>query len=489
MKKIGIISFVIWLLIGIYGVFFNITWIDEAKYLIKGWLMTTKQVGYYSTKGFFYQHMPGGLLWYGLGQKLFGPSLLVARIQSWILGIGIFSLCYLTAKRLFGKKAGVIAIALLSLSPVLALYYSSAVASSISALMLMLAFWSLSGNKRYLASLWFSLLLVARENFIFSLGIYILWLIWFYRKEFYKHLLIILSAVGVFVVPGLPDILNVFKNFPGINLLMPISQIEKQVLTIWLLKTHNLSLYLKAVKEFGAIYFIWLLVLIVIIILRGKLKINKKQKPIWLLMQIMFWFNLLAHTIVAFQLTPRSIIVYFAYVAPVGSLLASNYLVRIKDKKLVTNYGLLLLSLPITIMISSIFSKHNTIKQLEISKNNLSEIIENKNKIIWLTEPMSLYLANKVSYYPLINHTNVYKTNVQTEAVKRLGFWNQEMMSNWLDEAEMVVVGLNKLKLMNRLETTATFVKWFDEELMNNWKEVVIEEYIWPEGLKFYLKG
>ena len=59
-----VIPILVWLIIGIYGIFYNITYIDEAKYLIKGWLMTTGQVGYYSTPDFFYQHMPGSLLWF-----------------------------------------------------------------------------------------------------------------------------------------------------------------------------------------------------------------------------------------------------------------------------------------------------------------------------------------------------------------------------------------------------------------------------------------
>src|SRR3990167_10533467 len=99
-----------WFLVGLYGVFYNISYIDEAKYLIKGWLMTTGQIGYYTTPEFFYQHMPGGLLWFGLGQKLFGPSLLVGRLQSLVLSWLILWLTYLLAKNLAGKTAGKISL-------------------------------------------------------------------------------------------------------------------------------------------------------------------------------------------------------------------------------------------------------------------------------------------------------------------------------------------------------------------------------------------
>jgi hypothetical protein len=103
-KLIAIIAVISWVLAGIYGVIFNISYIDEAKYLIKGWLITTGQVGYYSTPEFFYQHMPGGWLWYGMGQKLFGPSLLVGRVQSFLVGLMILSLSFVLGKRINDKK-------------------------------------------------------------------------------------------------------------------------------------------------------------------------------------------------------------------------------------------------------------------------------------------------------------------------------------------------------------------------------------------------
>src|SRR3990167_1812652 len=126
-----------WFLVGLYGVFYNISYIDEAKYLIKGWLMTTGQIGYYSTPEFFYQHMPGGLLWFGLGQKLFGPNLLVGRLQSLLLSGLIFWLTYLLAKNLAGKTAAKLSLLILSLAPVAGLYYVSAVTQGLSVVTLL----------------------------------------------------------------------------------------------------------------------------------------------------------------------------------------------------------------------------------------------------------------------------------------------------------------------------------------------------------------
>ena len=144
-KLMIIIPVLTWLIIGIYGIYYNITYIDEAKYLIKGWLMTTGQVGYYSTPEFFYQHMPGGLLWYGLGQKIFTPSLLAARIQSFLIGLLVMFFSYKLAG-LINPKAKKNILAILSLGPVAILYYSSAVPQSLAALTLVLAFYWLFKN-------------------------------------------------------------------------------------------------------------------------------------------------------------------------------------------------------------------------------------------------------------------------------------------------------------------------------------------------------
>lgn len=488
MKKVGLISVLVWLAFSVYGLFFNLTYIDEAKYLIKGWLMTTKQVGYYSTEGFFYQHMPGGLLWYGIGQKLLGPSLLLARIQSFVLGLLVFGFSFLTAKKLFNKKAALVTVGLLSLTPVVALYYSSAVPLSITAFLIMLGLWSLSVQKRALASVWFSLLLVTRENFLFSLGIYLLWLGWFYRKELWKHLLIILGVVLVFVIPGLPGILNVFKNFPGINLLMPISQVEKQVLVNWQQQTHSLDLFVRAIKEFGVIYIVWFLALLAILTLRKKIKVNKIDKPVWWLVQILFWFNLFAHFVAVWQLSPRAMVAYFAYVAPMGAVIVGGYLHQVKSKWLRLSYFGLLLTLPLVIF-SSLFTQTNTINKLAVTRNALEEVIKGKDKIVWLAEPMNLYLTGKVSYYPLINHTNFFKTSQQTEVVKRLGFWNQEMMQEWLDQADMTVVDPNRLIIMKQVSSTRPFVDWFEHELKTNWEVLLKPNQILPDRLVFYAKS
>ena len=203
MKWLNWLAISIWLIVGIYGLFYNITYIDEAKYLIKGWLMATGQVGYYSTPEFFYQHLPGGFLWYGLGQKLFGPNLLVARIQSWLLGLIIFWMSWRLVK-LVRPQAKNWILPIMTLAPVATLYYSSAVPLSLAALSLVLAFYYLFKNNLYLTTVWFTLAFIIRENFLFTLVFYLIYLLIFHRQTWLKNFLLSTAVVAVFFLPGWP---------------------------------------------------------------------------------------------------------------------------------------------------------------------------------------------------------------------------------------------------------------------------------------------
>ena len=138
---------------------------------------------------------------------------------------------------------------------------------------------------------------------------------------------------------------------------------------------------------------------------------------------------------------------------------------------------------------AAIFTPPN--KQTDLSKINqsaerLKPIVKENEKIIWLTEPISLYLADKISYYPLINHTNSYKPSLDTNTVRSLGFWNQEMMSQWLSEADLVVLDENRLRGLRQTELTKPVAKTITEYMDKNYDLLVINDYIWPGELSFF---
>ena len=467
-----IIPVLTWLIIGIYGIYYNITYIDEAKYLIKGWLMTTGQVGYYSTPEFFYQHMPGIFLWYGLGQTFFGPSLLLARIQSFFVGLGVLWITY----RLAGKKV----LPLLALAPVAILYYSAAVPQSIIALVLLMAFYCLVKNRYRLATLAFSLSFIIRENFLFTLIIYWLWLMVIYRKnlkELLINYLISLTILAIFFLPGWPGTINILTNFPGVSHLLPVSAAEKTVLGLNNGGNFGPGQYWQALKEFGGLFFSFGLVGLLAFFRAGKAGKLWPKDNRWRLLIVVTGVNFVAHVWSAANLTPRAIIPYFAYSFPLLALIISQWL----DNKSIKYYFWLLALSLIGLPFASLFqwpNQPNTIIGLNRSATALKSIVTDKQHIIWMAEPITLYLAGKISYYPLINHTNFYKPSPDTATVRKLGFWNETMMDQWLNETDLLVIDQGREANVN--------LEFMTEPINNDFGLKAVTAKITPGNLTFY---
>lgn len=506
-KLVSYLAIATWVLVGIYGIIFNISYIDEAKYLIKGWLMTTGQVGYYSTKGFFYQHMPGGWLWYGLGQKLFGPSLLVGRIQSFLVGLTNLWLSFALGKRLGGKKGGLATLAMMSLGPVIALYYSASVPQSILALVFLLGFIFLydgtvkkNSRRLLLATICFSLLLVIRENFLFSLVLYFGFLSLMLKSitKLLPHLGVALITLGIFIVPGYPGTINVFKNFPGVSFLLPVSPAEQEVLSLyWKEGLQSLALHFRALREFGIIFHAWFISLAWLgyrWLRQKKIGLSfrtKAERKYWLFLVFLTGFNFLIHAFAAFKLSPRAIISYLSYISPlIAVILANLIVVEVKIKKASLVFLGLLILAPVGIRFSRIFAiptRNPDLRLVTQSAEKLKPIINNKEKIIWISEPISLYLAGQVSHYPLINHINFYKPSQETEIVEALGFWNQTMLVNWFQGADLVVIGDNKLRLLRDSDQGKPLAELIDQQMQAKFKLVATRDDVWPGEMKFYL--
>ncbi|OGD58949.1 hypothetical protein A3J22_01490 [Candidatus Beckwithbacteria bacterium RIFCSPLOWO2_02_FULL_49_12] len=504
------LSALIWVVVGIYGVIFNISYIDEAKYLIKGWLMTTGQVSYYKTPEFFYQHMPGVFLWYGLGQKIFGPSLLVGRLQSFLVGLIVYYSSFVLGKRLAGYKGGVVTLLLLSLSSVAALDYSAAVPQSLVVLTLIIGFVCLydglvKGNEPrfFWASFWFSLAFIVRENFLFTLILYAGLLVFVFRdkfKLFLKHLTVILMTLGVFIIPGYPGTVAVLKNFPGVSRFLPISQAEKQVLALyWKEGLQTPGLHFRAVREFGVIFHAWAVIWFLIIF--DWLRKPKKTPARFTPRQLFWWFlvgatvfNFIIHSWAAFKLSPRAIISYFSYVSPLVAVIMAGIITpklkNLKFERLALGVYLGLLALvPVGPRFARIFAiptRNPDLVKIVNSASKLEPLIEGKENIVWIDEPISLYLAERVSYYPLIHHTGFYKSSNDTEIVRNLGFWNQTMLNGWLKEADLVVVGANKLKLLKEVPEGRSLASFIEAKLNEDFELIEERVDIWPGKMVFY---
>lgn len=506
-KKIFL--YLVWIFWGVYGVIYNISFIDEAKYIIKGLYILNGEVSYYKTGGFFYQHMPGSLLWFGLGQKIFGQSLLIARIQSFLIGLFIPFLTYLLTFKITKKEnVALISSALLTLSPALIFYYSTATPTSLIAFLFLLGFLFLFEKKYVLSSLFFTLLFIVRENFLFTLVFYLIFLFLLLRKNIKLYVLnffAVLATLIIFIAPGFKGIINIFKNIPGLNLLLPISNSEKAILALnWQNDLHDFLLNLKAVAQFWSIYQLWLLIIIFVILVVihkkwfKKEKIKIKNAPFLAFLTFIAFFNFLAHSYAAFKLSPRAIIHYFAYFVPlfavIWSLLIQQFLTQIRLKHnwivlfIFFFLGFSIPSLRELALISFPFKEPALIK-INHSAKEFEAILPKEQRVVWLAEPITLYLARGKSFYPLINHFNFYKSTSDTKTVQALGFWNQEMLQDWLEEVNFVFVDPNKISILKQTSESKELVTFLESYLETNYRLVkVFNDNFWPKNLIWFEK-
>jgi len=295
-----------------------------------------------------------------------------------------------------------------------------------------------------------------------------------------------LIVLGMFFAPGLPEVLSILKNFPGVSLLMPISMAEKSVLQpSWIKEGFKLPQYVQAMKEFGEVYFSFLLVGLISLVNGLKRRILWLKDRRWQLLIIVSGFNFFAHTWSAYQLSPRAIIPYFAYFFPLIAVI----LAKLVPNKVFKYYFIFLILALAGLPFASLFqrpSQGNIIQRLALSSNSLKKVTDQKEEIIWLTDPMNLYLSGKLSHFPLINHTNFYKTSTDTATVRSLGFWNTTMMEQWLNTADLVVTDSNRLSLLKANPKTIDVTILMEERLLSKYKLIPSPENVWTENLRFY---
>ena len=218
----------------------------------------------------------------------------------------------------------------------------------------------------------------------------------------------------------------------------------------------------------------------------------------WWFLTVLTGYIFLSHILAAYYFSPRSIVSYMAFVTPflvviIASVL-SEWIGNKKIKKwLIYLYLVLLVLMPYGVRFAGIYSsikKGSRLSWINQSAKLLTEVVDEKQKILWLSEPMSLYMAGKVSYYPLINHTNFYKPSTETAIVRYLGFWNETMAIEWLDEAELVVLDDKRLAGLSNNPKTAPVVKAIEEIVAEKYNKMdyLQAQTIWPGSLRFYEK-
>ena len=111
----------------------------------------------------------------------------------------------------------------------------------------------------------------------------------------------------------------------------------------WKEDLQSLGLYWRAIRDFGVVFHAWIIIggLLIIDWVRQRKQIILSFKPkqlFWLFLIGITGFNFIIHSWAAFRLSPRAIISYFPYVAPLVAVIMAHGLAswfkKVKNKNI-----------------------------------------------------------------------------------------------------------------------------------------------------------
>ena len=159
-KPIYWIFFALYGVLGLVYVFLGKFWADESWYYGGSWLVASGEAPY---RDFFTHHNPLFYYVYAVPQYLFGPSIIVGRLTSFVIMMLGFVLVWRLARKLGGKTAALIATGLL-ITNLFIIYY--------------LTTFSYRGLEAFLMLLFFNVLFVdLKDSIKYPLTIFLLCLV------------------------------------------------------------------------------------------------------------------------------------------------------------------------------------------------------------------------------------------------------------------------------------------------------------------------
>jgi 4-amino-4-deoxy-L-arabinose transferase-like glycosyltransferase len=203
-KPVFWIFLAVYAILGLVYVFLGRFWGDENWYFGASWLVSGGKLPYHD---FFIHHNPLFLYVYALPQYLFGPSIIVGRLTSWILMLVNFSLVWRLAHKLGGKTAALIAGGLLISNIFLAYYYTTFSYRALETFFMLLFFNILFGSLRDLikyplATLMLCFIVGIRYPIDIVSGMLGLFLIYIIIRSWHQKKVILLSVAAALLSLG-----------------------------------------------------------------------------------------------------------------------------------------------------------------------------------------------------------------------------------------------------------------------------------------------
>ncbi len=193
--------------------------LDEASYLLKGYLFATGVYEPFQPYGFWVNKMPLSFLIWGWVEQLFGPGLRTGRYFAILLGALTVLGVWLAARRLGNRWLAAGAVWALALNPALLSLYGAAASQILVACLLT---WTLvlslgegrPGWQIALGSALAGVMVLTRENMVFVLPLLFLYVFWEHGwKKALISLTSMLAVVGVGHWLYWPEILRLWANW------------------------------------------------------------------------------------------------------------------------------------------------------------------------------------------------------------------------------------------------------------------------------------
>jgi hypothetical protein len=193
--------------------------LDEASYLLKGYLFASGVYEPFQPYGFWTNKMPLSFLLWGWVERLFGPGLRTGRYFAILLGALTVLGVWIASRRMGSRWLAAAAVWVLALNPLLLSLYGAAASQILVACMLTWALVLCLGERRpawqiALGSALAGGMVLTRENMVFALPLLALYVFW--EHGWKKGLL---SSVSMLLVVGVghlvywPEIMRLWTTW------------------------------------------------------------------------------------------------------------------------------------------------------------------------------------------------------------------------------------------------------------------------------------
>lgn len=460
--------FAVYALLGLAFVFLSQFWADENWYFGASWLVANGELPY---RDFFIHHNPVPFYIFALPQYLFGPSIIVGRLTSFLIMLPGFVLVWRLARKLGGGAAALISGGLLISNLFIVYYFTTFSYRALEAVIMLLFFSILLGGRKDsfkypLAALMLSLVIGIRYPIDYISGLlvlylaYVAWRCWKNKSVILLSLSASVLGVGIILLPFI--ILAGDQYFFGtvaFNFLSPGYWVDFGIVApvdiIFRLFREGLVLF-EAVRNFYLVAAIFFGLLFYFIFKVRETKIDMKHlirenQVIFLMLAFIILFEVFG--IIAPQSTVSMSTLTFPAAVIVAGVGLSRVLASVKDK----NAALLLYGLIIGLIILTPFAQYahgnEARPTLTWQKTEMNYILSVADKVAGYTEegdriltftPAFVIQAERELMPGTVMELYAFFPTWETERVRKYNLLNSTVLLNYLSSREPEAVVLTE---------------------------------------------